>query len=155
MYQIDTPSNLEHATLITIWESSIRATHHFVTEEDLQQLKQLIREKYLNLVDLFCLRDDSKSILGFIGVSGENLEMLFIDPDLRGRGIGKTLLFYAVGQLKIRKVDVNEQNTTALAFYVHFGFEIISRSELDGNGKPYPILHMQLIQHSSSLCYLH
>lgn len=70
--------------------------------------------------------------------------MLFIDPEYRGKKIGKTLLNYSIDKLKVNKVDVNEQNEQAVGFYKHFGFEIISRSKLDATGKPYPILHMKL-----------
>ena len=73
------------------------------------------------------------------------LKMIFLHPDARGKGIGKMLLKYAIADLKVTKVDVNEQNAEALQFYEHFGFTVISRSALDGTGKPYPILHMQLV----------
>lgn len=79
-----------------------------------------------------------------MGISEGNLEMLFIDSSSIGQGIGKLLLLHAITNLNISKVDVNEQNEQALKFYEHFGFKVISRSELDWTGKPYPILHMQL-----------
>ena len=79
-----------------------------------------------------------------MGVYEDSLEMLFLHPDARGKGIGKRLILHAINDLKVKKVDVNEQNPQAVGFYEHMGFEIISRSELDGLGKPYPILHMQL-----------
>ena len=61
------------------------------------------------------------------------------------QGVGKKLLRHAINNLQARKVDVNEQNEQALQFYKHFGFEVLSRSEVDGHGKPFPILHMQLL----------
>ena len=79
-----------------------------------------------------------------MGVSEGTLEMMFLVPAAIGKGIGKMLIKHAIENLKITRVDVNEQNEKALRFYEHFGFKIISRSELDGTGKPYPILHMQL-----------
>jgi putative acetyltransferase len=145
MYKLDTPKKTEYATLLEIWESSVRATHHFLEEEDIHYFKKIIREKEVfSHVELSCVRDRENNMLGFMGVSGENLEMIFIDAPFIGKGIGKILLLHAIENLKIRKVDVNEQNEAALKFYEHFGFKIISRSELDGTGKPYPILHMQL-----------
>jgi len=56
----------------------------------------------------------------------------------------KLVILHAINDLKVKKVDVNEQNPQAIGFYEHIRFEIINRSELDGLGKPYPILHMQL-----------
>ena len=70
--------------------------------------------------------------------------MLFIHPEYRGKGIGKTLLDYSIDKLKVTKVDVNEQNEQAVGFYKYCGFEVIKRSELDSSGKPYPTLHMEL-----------
>jgi putative acetyltransferase len=69
--------------------------------------------------------------------------MLFVDNKSRGTGIGKLLLDYAVNKLNARKVDVNEQNTQALKFYYHFGFKEAGRDEYDGEGKGYPILHLE------------
>ena len=70
--------------------------------------------------------------------------MLFVHPDYRGKQVGKKLLTYSIEKMNVRKVDVNEQNDQAVGFYKRFGFETISRSELDATGKPYPVLHMEL-----------
>jgi putative acetyltransferase len=77
-------------------------------------------------------------------VADQKIEMLFIHPAARGHGIGKMLVDYAIQQLHSTKVDVNEQNRQAFGFYEHVGFTVIGRSELDGLGMPYPILHMEL-----------
>ena len=68
----------------------------------------------------------------------------FIDNKYRGAGIGKKLITYAIDNLQVTKVDVNEQNVQAVGFYKYMGFNIYKRSNLDGEGKEYPILHMQL-----------
>jgi putative acetyltransferase len=41
-------------------------------------------------------------------------------------------------------VDVNEQNTGAVAFYEACGFVVEGRSALDESGRAYPLLHMRL-----------
>lgn len=145
MYKLDVPRKVEYSTLLEIWECSVRATHHFLDKKDIDIFKKIIQEKNVfNQVNLTCVRDINNSILGFMGVSKDSLEMLFIDARSIGKGIGKLLLLHAINDLNITKVDVNEQNEQALKFYEHFGFKVTSRSELDGTGKPYPILHMQL-----------
>ncbi|MFT9096710.1 MAG: GNAT family N-acetyltransferase, partial [Gluconobacter cerinus] len=88
--------------------------------------------------------NNSGRILGFCGVHERNIEMLFISPESRGLGIGSLLLEYAVNNQGAVKVDVNEQNVQALGFYEHLGFNVVGRSPLDGYGKPYPLLHMEL-----------
>lgn len=144
-HRIDYIDKFEYKEVVKVWEASVRATHHFLKEADIAYFKPLILNTYLDAVELRCFRDEHVKILGFIGVSDGNLEMLFIHPEHRGKSIGKTLLEYAINSLNVNKVDVNEQNEQAVGFYQHFGFEIIGRSEWDASGKPYPILHMELI----------
>lgn len=138
------PSINDYEKLISIWENSVRATHDFLKEEDLQFYKPLILNEYFHQVSLFCYKDSNLEIAGFMGIADANLEMLFINPVSRGKGIGKELLIYAIEQQKVKRVDVNEQNAQAVGFYKHMGFHVINRSEFDGAGKPYPILHMEL-----------
>ncbi len=141
--KIEKINKSDYQEIVEVWEASVRATHHFLKEEDIEYFKPLILNTYLDAVRLRCIRD-GKKIIGFIGVSGQNLEMLFIHPEFRGRRIGKTLLEYAIENMDVKKVDVNEQNEQAVGFYQHCGFKTIDRSKMDASGKPYPILHMRL-----------
>ncbi|WKK81030.2 GNAT family N-acetyltransferase [Marivirga arenosa] len=145
-HRIDYIDKSEYYKVVELWEASVRATHHFLKEDDIAYFKPLILNTYLNAVELRCCRDRDHKILGFVGVADGNLEMLFIDPAHRGKRIGKTLLEFVLKNLNVNKVDVNEQNEQAVGFYKHCGFETIGRSELDASGKPYPILHMELIK---------
>ncbi|HTE23073.1 GNAT family N-acetyltransferase [Flavitalea sp.] len=135
-------SRSDYNELINVWEASVRATHDFLTEKDIMFFRDLILNKYFDLVRLKCVRNSSGVIMGFIGTTPEKIELLFIHPAFRGTGIGKCLVRYAVEQLGIRSVDVNEQNTQAVGFYYALGFSLVKRSPLDGMGKPYPILHL-------------
>lgn len=135
----------EHDILLDIWESSVRATHHFLKEENILFFKQTIHEhKYFEMVELACVRDTQGNILGFLGTDDDSLEMLFVHADAIGKGVGKALLNHAIEAIKVTRVDVNEQNEQAVGFYLHHGFKTVSRSELDGTGKPFPILHLVL-----------
>lgn len=69
--------------------------------------------------------------------------MLFVNPKFFKNGCGRRLVDFAEREKNIKKVDVNEENPQALAFYLHMGFNIAGRSELDGNGKPHPLLFLQ------------
>lgn len=136
-------SEIDFPILIDIWERSVRATHNFLPEEEINNLKLLILNEYFHHVLLHKYVQDGQ-IVGFIGTSSDNIEMLFIDPEFMGKGIGRVLINFAVTELKIEKVDVNEQNLQAIGFYEKLGFKVIGRSELDGQGKPYPILHLKI-----------
>ncbi|QNK61689.1 GNAT family N-acetyltransferase [Pedobacter sp. PAMC26386] len=141
-YEIDVPKTSEFTEMAELWEASVRATHHFLKEQDIQFFKSLLLNEYFKLVNLYCIRDENGLILGFMGIEGDKLEMLFVHPSAMGKGIGKGLLTHALLTYKVNKVDVNEDNTQAAGFYEKMGFKTISRSALDGMGKPFPILHM-------------
>ena len=98
---------------------------------------------YFQYVALFGFEQEG-ILIGFMRIAEGNLEMLFIDNKYRGAGIGKKLITYAINHLQVTKVDVNEQNIQAVGFYKYIGFSVYKRSDLDGEGKEYPILHMQL-----------
>ncbi|SHF41689.1 GNAT family N-acetyltransferase [Pedobacter caeni] len=132
----------DYLQLEKIWESAVSNTHHFLKKEDFLYYKEQL-PVYFDHVKLLGF-EDADSLIGFLGVADGNLEMLFIHHDYRGKGIGKKLAGYAINHLKVTKVDVNEQNEQAVGFYKHIGFRILDRSEVDGQGKEYPILHMGL-----------
>lgn len=132
----------DYPRLIEIWESAVLNTHDFLKEEDFLYYKKQL-PVYFQYVTLVGFEQDGV-LVGFMGVAEGNLEMLFVDNDCQGAGIGKRLVEYAIAHLKVTKVDVNEQNAQAVGFYKHIGFNLLSRSELDVEGKEYPMLHMQL-----------
>lgn len=142
--KIESVNTEDFPELLSVWENSVRATHDFITEDDIAFFKPIIIEQAFPNVTLKCIKDEQKAILGFVGVHDSKIEMLFILDAARGEGIGKALLNYAVEQLDASKVDVNEQNPLAVGFYKHLGFKVASRSPLDDMGKPFPILHMEL-----------
>ena len=132
----------DYETLAGIWERSVMATHDFLQNDDFTEIKAALIPDYFPNVDLYAVADNSV-YAGFIGLSPDSIEMLFIDSDRRGQGYGTLLIEYAK-QRGATKVDVNEQNPSALNFYKAKGFRIISRDETDEVGRPYPILHLSL-----------
>jgi Acetyltransferases len=133
----------QHPQLLELWEKSVRASHHFLNDEKILKIRQqIIQHSYFDQVQLFHV-EHQQQILGFMGIVGSKLEMLFISPSAFRQGIGSQLLQHAL-TLGVTEVDVNEQNPDATAFYLKHGFEIISRSETDSEGNPYPILHLKL-----------
>ncbi|MDE6089903.1 MAG: GNAT family N-acetyltransferase [Duncaniella sp.] len=130
----------DYAILAGIWERSVRATHDFLTENDIESIRQALIPDYFPNVDIYGLSVGG-SIVGFIGLSGNKIEMLFIDADKMGLGYGSALMAFAMNR-GATSVDVNEQNPTALEFYKSKGFKIIRRDETDEAGRPFPILHL-------------
>jgi len=136
------PQVNEYSRLVEVWESAVKATHDFLSEEDFDFYKSQLKPVYFPQVSLYCFKNQDNMILGFIGVDDKRIEMLFVHNDYRGKGIGKQLLNYAITNFHVNEVDVNEQNEGAVGFYKSFGFVMNSRSELDSSGNHYPIINM-------------
>src|SRR5262249_18521313 len=115
----------------------------FVSESDIQIFKPLVRAGLPQVETLACMRDADGQVVGFIGIEKGAVESLFIHPDWRRNGIGRTLLTWAIETHGATRLDVNEQNEQAIGFYRRMGFEVVGRSPVDGMGKPYPLLHMR------------
>lgn len=145
-----TPHQSDYPELTRLWESSVRATHKFLPDAYIRELRTLVLEHYLDAVMLICLRDPQQRIMGFAGVAAGKVEMLFVAPRHRGQGVGKQLLDYAIDTLHADRVDVNEQNAQAVGFYFKQGFEVIGRCEQDGLGHPHPLLHLRLAARQSA-----
>ncbi|MEX3776555.1 acetyltransferase [Pseudomonas sp. MYb118] len=134
----------DYPLLLDIWLRAVRATHHFLQASDIDALLPQLRDHYFPAVELWVAVDTEDRPQGFLGLNESHVEMLFIDPDLRGQGIGSALLDHARKSHKVLSVDVNEQNPEAAGFYRHYGFVQTGRSPLDGEGRPFPLLHMSL-----------
>jgi len=135
----------EHAALTALWERSVRATHDFLTEADIVFYRPLVVE-YLTSPSstLWVLSDESDVAIGFVGLDGDSIAALFIDPAHRGKGGGRRLVSHAQrlrpGALT---VDVNERNALARGFYEALGFAVVGRTPVDEYGRPHPVLHMR------------
>lgn len=128
--------------LLDIWLRSVRATHTFLTEEDIQSLFPLVRDAALVELELWVLCSDAGLPIGFLGLSGSKVEALFLAPEYRRCGGGRMLLDHARRHKGPLTVDVNEQNPEAVRFYEACGFAVVGRSEVDGQGRPFPLLHL-------------
>ncbi|MBL3686018.1 GNAT family N-acetyltransferase [Leucobacter zeae] len=139
----------EYPRLVGIWRSAVRATHGFLAEEDFVRIESLLAPAYFPNVTL-TVAERAGEPVGFAGVSapeagsGAGLEMLFVANAARGTGVGSALLAEVVERQGVTRVDVNEQNPGAHGFYRSRGFAQVGRSALDGDGRPYPILHLEL-----------
>jgi putative acetyltransferase len=130
--------------LLDIWLRSVRATHTFLSEDDVQTFLPLVRDVALAELDVWVLCSDSGAPMGFLGMSGSKMEALFLAPEFLRRGGGRRLVRHAQELHGELTVDVNEQNPAACRFYEACGFVVEGRSELDSTGRPFPLLHMRL-----------
>lgn len=131
--------------LVAVWESSVRATHLFLTDDEIRSIKKVIPEAIVNVQHLIVMKRDDNDPIGFMGVNDQMLEMLFISDQYRGKGLGKQLFEDGLQKYSINQLGVNEQNPLARGFYEHMGFKVYKRTELDEQGNHFPILYMKKV----------
>lgn len=133
----------EFPQLVEIWRTAVWATHDFLEESDFERIECALVPDYFPAVELTVAERDGQ-MLGFAGIAEGNLEMLFVLNEAPVGGLGSALLADAITNHGVTKVDVNEQNAGAHGFYLSRGFREVGRSPVDGDGRPYPLLHLQL-----------
>jgi putative acetyltransferase len=133
---------LDHPRLLAVWLASVRATHGFLTETDIQSLLPVVRDVALPRLEVW-LAELPEGVAGFVALTDAHVEALFVDPAFFRRGCGQALIAHARHRKGALTVDVNEQNPSALAFYQRHGFEVEGRSPVDASGNPFPLLHLR------------
>lgn len=130
------------ANMLEIWEASVRASHRFLTEEDIGSLYPQAEDAVRQIETLWVMQDGPRPV-GFMGVQERKIEMLFLHPDYFRKGLGKIFVELAFRDLNVEYVDVNEQNPDAVKFYERMGFRTFHRDATDDQGNPFPILRMK------------
>ena len=128
-----------------IWEDSVRATHLFLSEAEIQEIKAYVLQALTGVSHLLVAERAQGQPVAFMGIEGPRLEMLFLSPAERGAGLGRQLLEYGIRHYHLQELTVNEQNPQAVGFYQHMGFETYRRTDCDEQGGPYPLLYMKRI----------
>lgn len=131
------------AELLKVWEASVRETHFFLSEEEVNKIKTYVPQALSGVEHLIVVREESGEAAGFMGVEKKRLEMLFLSPEVRGKGLGRQMLEYGIANYDVQELTVNEQNPGAVGFYRHLGFETYKRTDHDEEGNPYPLLYMK------------
>lgn len=130
--------------LLAVWEKSVRETHLFLSDAEIENIKKYVPEALNEVAHLLIANDEEGHAAAFMGIENETLEMLFIAPEHRGKGLGKELLSLGIEKYGVKQLTVNEQNPQAIGFYEHLGFKVYKRKDNDEQGNPYPLLYMRL-----------
>ncbi|MDT6980204.1 GNAT family N-acetyltransferase [Levilactobacillus zymae] len=144
IHEVQARPQLRIDQLVALWEGSVRATHLFLTDDEIVQIKAYVPQALRQVPKLVVLTDNNGELVAFMGLTARHLDMLFIAADQRGHGLGKQLLAYGIRHYGVNQLTVNEQNPGALGFYQHMGFQVVDRSATDEQGQPYPVLTMRL-----------
>ncbi|EPD5460439.1 acetyltransferase [Klebsiella variicola] len=127
--------------LIAIWCRSVDATHDFLSKAYRKELEEMVRA-FLPEAPLWVAANTQDQPIAFMLLTGEHMDALFVDPDVRGCGVGKLLIEHALSLTPKLTTNVNEQNEQAVGFYQRMGFNVTGRSETDDLGQPYPLLNL-------------
>ena len=145
LYEIQKRTPLLLAALLNIWEASVRATHHFLSDAEVNNIKEYVPQALQSVEHLIIAENINGEPAAFMGIENKRLEMLFLAPSEREKGLGRQLLQYGIQNYGIQEVTVNEQNPQAVGFYQHLGFETYKRTDYDEEGNPYPLLYMRRV----------
>ncbi len=143
IYEVQERNEALLAALLEIWERSVRATHTFLSEDEISEIKGYVLVAIHAVQHLLIAETAAGRPVAFMGITENRLEMLFLLPEARGQGLGKRLLQDGMEHYGVEEVTVNEQNPQAVGFYCHLGFETYRRTEHDEEGNPYPLLYMK------------
>lgn len=142
MHTIRLSTSRDIDAAVEIWRRAVDATHAFLTPEDRAAIDAEVSE-FFPKIALHLAVDENDCPLALMYLDNGHMEALFVDPACHGKGIGKSLVRAALATAPNLTTDVNEQNIGALSFYEAIGFEGTGRSELDGQGRLYPLIHFR------------
>ena len=111
-----------------IWLKTNLKAHFFIPEQYWISNYEFVKEM-LPQAEVYVYEDD-KMIQGFIGVSDEYIEGIFVSDEMQSRGIGKMLLDYIKDKKDRLQLKVYQKNVRAMSFYQREGFTIQSE-EMD------------------------
>lgn len=131
----------EGERIIEIWREAVDATHHFLSSEDRRAIDEEVC-RFLPHALLWLTADREDRPVAFMLIDSGHMEALFVDPFFHGRGVGAAMVRHGLTMHPGMTTDVNEQNDQAVRFYERMGFRRIGRSPRDGQGRPYPLLHL-------------
>lgn len=130
--------------LIALWKASVVATHTFLSAKEIDDIKPEVGSGLRAVETLIAVLGKDGKFLAFMGIENRRLEMLFVDPQMIGKGIGRKLVEYGIQKHRINELTVNEQNPRAVGFYEHLGFRTYKQTNTDEQGRPYPLLYMRI-----------
>ena len=133
--------------MLKIWQDSVRASHFFLKDSDIVEIKQEVKAAFSSLQNILVAKLNN-DFAGFIGVSEKSIEMLFVASKFFNLGLGKRLILEAVNAFFTEQdeilLDCNEQNERGLTFYQKLGFKERGKSQKDSKGRDFAIIHFAI-----------
>lgn len=111
-----------------IWLDTNIKAHSFIPAEYWGSNFELVKEMMLQ-AEVYVYEVDHE-IQGFIGMTDEYINGIFVCGEMQSQGIGRFLLDYAKSKKKKLLLNVYQKNARAISFYQKEGFDI-QCSDLD------------------------
>ena len=125
-----------------IWLDTNLKAHSFISAQYWESNYELVKEM-MSQSEVYVYEED-KMIQGFVGLSNEYIEGIFVSDEMQSCGIGKLLLDYIKNKKVRLRLNVYQKNARALSFYQREGFDIQSEGLDDATGeKEYTLLWQQ------------
>lgn len=114
--------------VMQIWLDTNIKAHYFISGEYWTGNYDAVKGA-LSQAEVYVYEDDTeKRIDGFIGLSDDYIEGIFVREGVRSQGIGKQLLDYAKRIKSNMSLRVYQENTRAIKFYQREQFAVQSES---------------------------
>ena len=134
--------NIDINRVADIWLKTNLKAHDFIPEQYWTSNYELVKEM-MSQAEVYVYEDD-KMIQGFVGLSNEYIEGIFVSDEMQSCGIGKLLLDYIKNKKVRLRLNVYQKNARALSFYQREGFDIQSEGVDEATGeKEYTMLWQQ------------
>ena len=109
--------NLDLDAVMQIWLQANMDAHAFIPASFWEANFEMVRD-LLSQAELYVHEnEDTRQIDGFIGLTENHIEGIFVAKAARSKGIGKALLDYAKSRKPRLDLSVYQKNKRALAFY--------------------------------------
>ncbi|MFD1419955.1 GNAT family N-acetyltransferase [Lactiplantibacillus songbeiensis] len=116
------PTDQQLDQLMSLWLAGNLHAHDFVRADYWRKQAAAVRQALPQAILIAALETDQ--ILGFIGLQGNDIAGLFVQPTAQQHGVGTALLDAAKAQHHKLQLSVYVANRNAVAFYHHSGFHV-------------------------------
>ena len=124
--------NLDLDTVMQIWLHGNLDAHAFIAASFWTEHFEMVRD-LLPQAELYVHEnEDTRQIDGFIGLTENHIEGIFVAKAARSKGIGRALLDYAKSRKPRLDLSVYQKNERALAFYRREQF-VVQSEGIDGD----------------------
>ena len=96
--------------LLEVWEDSVKATHTFLSNEEIEKIKEYVPQALIGISHLIIETNENGIPIAFMGIEENKLEMLFITSEYRGKGIGPKMLLHGIENYGVNDLAANEDN---------------------------------------------